>query len=351
MKIFETEDQTLTKALKALHNATGIDTEVTAKEIALNNGLRGDATVILKPEGQPHHFFIAEIKRVDRFAILADIKYRIGKHTNEMLLVAPRITEEMADKCKELDLQFIDTTGNAYLKRPGLFVFIKGQRPNETFQLDRPEGKRAVTPTNLRVVFALLCKPELLNATYRDINKIAGVALGTIGWVFFDLDERGYTVGNKDKRVLLERAKLIQEWVTNYPIKLRPKLNVRKFKAPTPNWWKTIDAKQYNAQWGAEVAAEKLTGYLRPHKFTLYFHGKEKQKNITKMIVDHKLKADKFGDIEMIDAFWDFMDEQLADTVPPILIYADLIAMLDPRNIDTAKIIKEKFIVNAYDKA
>lgn len=349
MKILETEDQTLAKALEALHNATGIDTEVTAREILLNNGLRGDATVILKPEGQPHYFFVAEIKRVDRFAHLANIKYQLGEHADEMLLVAPRITEEMADKCKELDLQFIDTTGNAYLKRPGLFVFIKGQRPNETFKLDRPEGKRAVTPTNLRVVFALLCKPELLNATYRDIKDAAEVALGTIGWVFFDLDERGYTVGDKNKRVLLERQKLIQEWVTNYPIKLRPKLNVKKFRAPDADWWKTLDIKQYGAQWGAEVAAAKLTGYLRPQTCTIYFHGKEKQKNVTKMVVENKLKADLFGDIELIDAFWDFKDEQLTETVPPILIYADLLATLDPRNFDTAKIIHEKYIVTTYD--
>jgi hypothetical protein len=346
MKTYEPEDKTLVKALEALRNTTGIDAEVAAAQVVLNNGQRADAKVILKPEGQPHHFFIAEIKRVDRFAHLADIKYHLGEYADEMLLVAPRITEEMADKCKELDLQFIDTTGNAYLKRPGLFVFIKGQRPNETFKLDRPEGKRAVTPTNLRVVFALLCKPALLNATYRDIKDAAEVALGTIGWVFFDLDERGYTVGDKNKRVLLERPKLIQEWVTNYPIKLRPKLNARKFKAPNPEWRKTLDAKQYEAQWGGEAAAEKLTGYLRPLTFTLYFHGKDKQKNITKMIVEHRLKADMFGDIEIIDAFWDFKDEPLAETVPPILVYADLLATLDPRNFETARIIYEKHIAN-----
>lgn len=346
MNTYKPEEQTLAKALEALRNTTGIDAEITAREQRPGYGTYEEAKVILKPEGQPHQFYIAEIKRVDRFAILADIKYRLGKHTNEMLLVAPRITEEMADKCKELDLQFIDTTGNAYLNRPGLFVFIKGQRPNETFKLDRPEGKRAVTPTNLRVVFALLCKPELLNATYRDIKDAAEVALGTIGWVFFDLDERGYTVGDKNKRVLLERQKLIQEWVTNYPIKLRPKLNVKKFRAIDPDWWHKLDVRQYDAQWGAEVAAAKLTGYLRPQTCTLYFHGEEKHKNITKVVVEHKLKPDPFGDIELIDAFWDFKDEQLTETVAPILIYADLLATLDPRNFETAKIIYEKYIAN-----
>ena len=70
---------------------------------------------------------------------------------------------------------------------------------------------------------------------------------------------------------------------------------------------------------------------------------------MTRMVVDHKLRADPQGDIEFIDAFWDFKGEPPADTVPPILVYADLLATLDPRNFDTAKIIYEKYIENAYD--
>jgi len=114
--------------------------------------------------------------------------------------------------------QFIDAVGNAYLRGPGLFVLVKGQRPveGEDFQLAGQDGKRAGTATNLRVFFALLCKPELLNAPYRDINQAAGVALGAVGWVFFDLNARGYITGGKGKgdRVLLERQRLVQEWVT-----------------------------------------------------------------------------------------------------------------------------------------
>jgi len=38
-------------------------------------------------------------------------------------------------------------------------------------------------------------------------------------------------------RRLLEPARLLDEWVTNFPIKLRPKLNPRRFRAPAPGWW------------------------------------------------------------------------------------------------------------------
>lgn len=62
-------------------------------------------------------------------------------------------------------------------------------------------------------------------------------------------------------RRMLECNKLIDEWITSYAITLRPKLNPRRFKAAKPDWWKAFDVTPYGAQWGTEVAAEKLSRY------------------------------------------------------------------------------------------
>ena len=344
------EQAVLLRALQALHRTTGIAGHVIEREPINAPRFRADACLEIEANEQ-RHCYMAEIKRADRFAILAEIKTRRDQYGDQMLLVAPRVTTEIAEKCRELDLQFIDTLGNAYLRGPGLFVLVKGQRPIEgnDFQLTEQEGQRAGTATNLRVFFALLCKPELLNAPYRDINKAAGVALGTIGWVFFDLNARGYMTGGKGQgdRVLLERQKLVQEWVTNYPIKLRPKLNPKRFRAPKTDWWKNANITKYGAQWGAEVAAEKLTGYLRPQALTIYLHKGHGQKDLTRMVVEHKLRADVQGDIEILDAFWHFEDEEtIPETVPPLLVYADLIATLDPRNLEAAELIHEQYLAN-----
>ncbi len=152
--------------------------------------------------------------------------------------------------------------------------------------------------------------------------------------------------------MLLERQRLVQEWVTNYPIKLRPKLNPRRFRAPTTDWWKKVDITKYGAQWGAEVAAEKLTGYLRPHAITIYLHKEQGQKNLTRLVAKYKLRADLQGDIEILDAFWKFEDEKpMPETVQPLLAYADLIATLDPRNLEAAKLIHERYIATTDTKA
>lgn len=348
--ILEKEQAILLRALEALHKTTGIIGNVVEKQVITAQGFRPDARLEIVANGQRYPY-IAEIKRVDRFATLMDVKHQCEVHANgeQFILVAPRITPETAEKCREIDLQFIDTTGNAYLHGAGLYVLVKGQRPTEgeEFQLTDQEGKRAGTATHLRVIFGLLCKPELLNAPYRDIVQAAGVALGTIGWVFFDLNARGFVTGGKGKgdRVLLERQKLVREWVTNYPIKLRPKLNPKRFRAPKADWWKDVDIVEYGAQWGGEIAAAELTGYLRPHTLTIYLHKKQGQRNLTKLVAKHRLRPDAQGDIEILDAFWNFEDEKpIPKTVPPLLVYADLLATLDPRNLEAAKLINDQYL-------
>lgn len=356
-RIDNREQNTLDRALQALERTAGIHGR--ADEFELRDGLRcrADATVEIEANGQRYPY-VAEIRRVDRFAILNDVRnpHAHCGQVHQPLLVAPRITAETAEKCREIDLQFIDAAGNAYLRGPGLYVFVKGQRPieGEDLLLIGQEGKRAGTAAHLRAIFALLCKPELLNAPYRDIVQVAGVALGTIGWVLDDLTDRGFITGGKRKgdRVMLERKKLIDEWITTYPIKLRPKLNPRRFKAPKPDWWKALDITQYGAQWGTEIAAEKLTGYLRPNTVTIYLHKEKGRQNLTKLVAENRMRPDPAGDIEILDAFWDFDDEQpMTQTVPPLLAYADLVATMDPRNLEAARLIHDQYLAPADTQA
>lgn len=350
------EQEMLERALQALERTTGIHGQVV--ERARRNGQGNRAGVIVEIEANGQRYpYAAEIKRVDRFAVLRDIRNQHAHgQTPQPLLVAPRITTETAEKCRELDLQFIDALGNAYLRGPGLYVLVKGQRPikGEDHLPIGQDAKRAGTAAHLRVVFALLGTPELLNAPYREIGQVAGVALGTIGQVFGDLADRGFITGGKRKgaRVMLERNKLIDEWITNYPIKLRPKLNPRRFKAPKPDWWKELDITQYGAQWGAEVAAAKLTGYLRPGTVTIYVHQEQGQHPLARLVAENRLRPDREGDIEILDAFWDFGDQPpRAQTVPPLLACADLIATLDPRNLEAAKLMYDRYLAPAETQA
>ena len=335
-------------ALNALQQTTGLIGNMVAIQNDTHQGhVRADAAIELQVAGGIHQYLV-EIKHVDRFATIGQIKNQLNRFPRKGLLIANRITAEAAEKCRELDVQFIDAMGNAYLYGPGWFVLIRGQRHTAKTNMDfmMEEAPRAGTTTAIKTIFALLCQPRLLNAPYREIKQAACVALGTIGWVLFDLNKRGLTTGGKKKgdRRVLERNRLITEWVTNYPIRLRPKLHAKRFHATTPNWWDQTDITCYDAQWGGEVAADKLTGDLKPNTVTIYMRPGQMRENLTKLVADKKLRKDPGGEIEVLETFWGFEANEHPDTVPPLLVYADLLATLDPRNFNVGQTILKKHL-------
>jgi len=92
------------------------------------------------------------------------------------LLVAHYINPLMAEHLRGMDIWFIDTAGNAYIKAPPVYVYIKGNKPSET-QKVQPTN-RAFTPIGLKIVYALLCQPKLVNAPYREMAQTTKAALG-----------------------------------------------------------------------------------------------------------------------------------------------------------------------------
>jgi len=197
----------------------------------------------------------------------------------------------MADRCRALGLEFIDAAGNAYLNAPGLYVFVKGQKAVAGGALAGPQ-RGGGNATALRMIFALLCHPELVHAPYREIVKAAGIALGAVGWVFHDLTRRGLMSG-PDKaygRRWLESGQMLDEWVTNYPIKLRLKLSPRRFRAPDPQWWQEARLKGLDAWWGGEVAADHLTGLLKPATQTLYVKPEAAPDCLRKLVSTYRLR-------------------------------------------------------------
>jgi hypothetical protein len=336
-----TQRRLLYAAREALKQTTGIDAEV--HPAPTGEGRGADAVVDLLVERRNHRFR-AEVKTIDRFATPALIKAQDKKWPEPPLLVAPFITREVAERCRQLHLPFIDTAGNAYLEGPGLFIYVVGQpRPTGCH-----EGNfRALNPAGLQIVFALACRPALLQSTYREIAMRAGVALGTVGPVLKDLEARGFVRFRKGlARKLLDPQRMIEEWVTHYPVTLRPKLNPRRFQAEAERLRQTDLAPQ-NAYWGGEPAAEKLTRYLKPAQFTIYA-----REPIAKLIAAARMRADANGNVELLDAFWNFgAEKDFPDVVPPLLAYADLLATHDGRNAEAARMIYEERIAPAFRSA
>lgn len=338
MKIRETE--LLDKAIASLKKNTGQSIEI--RHFYESRDI--DATGELRTESGAIPLAI-EIKTRITNAILSTLVYKFNQVVPDHgLLVADYINPIMAERLKAMDIWFLDTAGNAYIKALPIYIFIKG---NKAIEQQMPKALiRAFSPAGLKVIYVLLCHPELVNATYRDLAQKANVALGTVGWVMKDLIDMEYIIdmGTRGRR-LKNKKKLLQRWLIAYPEQLRPKQEAGRYRAPDPNWWQKADLSNLQACWGGEVAADKLTHYLKPETITVYVP----EKQGLKLRVTHKLRKDPDGDIELLNAFWDVENEtNQTDIVSPILIYADLMASGDPRNIETARMIYDQELAEHF---
>ena len=327
----------------AAAKAWGLDMAVADREPkARHTG--PDARLRLWVNGQAIEFFV-EVKRGLRPATLGPVLLALERLGPGALLVADYVTPPMADTLRERGVAFLDAAGNAYINRPPVLVWVKGQRPEEKF-VPATAG-RAFQATGLRVIFALLCRPELVDQPYREIARFAGVAHGTVGTVMAALAQDGFVVAlGEAGRRLRNRRRLLDTWVEAYARTLRPKLLLGRYRAPAGDWWKALDVATYQAQLGAEPAAARLDNYLRPGIATLYV-----EKVPARLLADHRLRTDREGDVEIRKRFWHFeYPWDHPELVPPILIYADLLATGDGRCMEAAKRVYERYLAGLIDQ-
>jgi len=334
------QQEVLEKAINAIYREAGVRLEIIELE---KKDQQFGIDAILGIEGYEPLQFAAEIKQWAQHINFGAVVTQIKRLPMRGILVADYVNPNMAERLKKEDIQFIDTAGNAYIKALPLYIFVKGNRQPHVEIQKKEEKTRAFAQTGLKVVYAFLCNPELVNAPYRQIAETADVALGTVGWVVYDLKEAGFIIdrGDKRNRRLVQYEKLLNRWVETFPERLLPKLLIGEYKTDNPHWWKEFNIKKYNAYWGGEIAGAKYTKYLKPEIATVYL-----PEGITnKFIAEARLyKAEHKGTrIKIYKPFWQ-KEENYNGLVHPVLAYADLIATGDARNIETARMIYEQYL-------
>lgn len=336
----------LLRAAVRTFGAYGIPAEIKLKPRTPADGrVRADAEFVLVLGGK-RQTFLAEAKRWLTPGTLGHVVTRVHDLGKNAILVTDYVTPPVAEKLKELDIAFVDVAGNAYLRRPPVMIWVVGRKPVAARQ--RFRAGRAFQATGLKLVFALLCRPDLVNAGVREIAAFAGVAHGTVGWVLGDLREMGYLVetGNKRARVrrLRNTRKLVTQWAEAYARTLHPQLLMGRYQTAELDWWKKLDAAKYKVLLGAEPAAATATRHLRPGVVTLYA-----QETPARLMADYRLRKTEDGNIELRRRFWPFDHEWEHPTLaPPVLIYADLLATGDARCIETAQLIYDRYLARLF---
>ncbi|MEA2569512.1 MAG: hypothetical protein QOI24_1513 [Acidobacteriota bacterium] len=294
------------------------------------------ATVIIR-RGTQSWRYRGEIKKAVG-PVIGHIALAFSRDAKKRLLITDHVTPQVADELRRREIQFVDADGNAFLQRRGLFVFVNGRRRTRPVTTAKPV--RVFQPSGLRTTFALLSVPDLISAPQRSIALAAGVALGSVAHVLEGLRELGFVARVRGELRLTHRDRLIRQWTEAYARMLEPSLEIGRFSAPSRRWWRHAKIATLEAKWGGETAVAILKRQLTPERTIVYV-----MPGSNSLLSKQRLRANPDGDVFLRRRFWNFeVPNWRPDIVPPLLVYADLLASGDARSLAAAEQIRGEYL-------
>ena len=249
------------------------------------------------------------------------------------ILFADFVNPVMAEKLRRRGVQFVDCSGNMYLRSDRLNAFEK-RKKRKNLRAKRMRG-RAFNTAGLKLIFAVFNQPSFLNASYRDISNKINIALGSVGPVINDLYASGYILDDGERK-LVNKKRLFERWVDGYLEKLRPKQLMACYRSDNEKWWQKASPTDFLGVWGGEVIVAKATPFMMPETISLYFSSPQRQRDFASY---YGLIEDDDGDICIYKKFWTpaFAGDDNDDGISPMIVYADIVDSINPGSWDVAK--------------
>lgn len=243
------------------------------------------------------------------------------------LWVHPYVSARQGEQLRAQGTYYADAVGNAWFRHPELLVSVQGQ--------PRPNVPAAVSPALqvqvLRLLFQLVLAPAL--ATYAVPQLAAHTQLPAVAVrrVLRHLTSQGLW---QDDAPLGHSPLLLPDparyWATHYATVLRRRLNAHCYSPRNPadlaGWHRRVLPAA--CLWSGEAAAHRLLGQPgAPAQLTLYSQLPRNQ-----IVQRLDLVPNTQGPIEILNAFAPAACCAPTDPgcVPPLLVYADLLASQRP---------------------
>jgi hypothetical protein len=178
---------------------------------------------------QDTHTLPCEIKRAHLRHETAEFIVHAAKRTPDLIVFAPTIGRELGDVFEHAGVNFVDSAGNCHLKLGDRYLArIQGRTAATKAPTDR--GLRAPA---YRALFALLVRPDLINAASRAIAAEAEVSPQTANDLRRRLVEQGLVYETKKRHAWVPgRFKdVVALWLAGFTTSLAPSLVIGHFRA------------------------------------------------------------------------------------------------------------------------
>lgn len=221
---------------------------------------------------------------------------------------------------------YVESSGNASLRSPGLFIEITGRTAPRT---GRASTAAPFTRAGLPVTFAvLLANRQEHRILQRDLATASGASIGTVNRVVRALRERTPPMLDKSNQVLRPAA-LEDEWVAAYA-SIQP--SVWPEERFTSDIWRDptdlLHAKLPDGGLlGSELAAVRLGAPIRPSQALVHLPPDARRD----FIRQGRLRKASDGPVRIRPIFWGAPPAGTDGVAPAPLLRADLLLEDDPR--------------------
>jgi hypothetical protein len=335
-KTKQRDEQIIYGCMKAIRNLPGCHIDSVIKKL----GGPFAGTIKLRGEWGEKYYYLKVVPKLTPSVadlVIHQLKTTAAPANCSPLLLTHYVSPNMATKLKQKRIEFADCAGNLLLQQSPLYVEIGGQK----HQVASVGLDRLFRPAGLKLIYLFLRNPQTVNATYRVLAEDAGIALGAIGDLFKELENRGNLMSTETGRELIAAEELLQRWQLGYIETLRPRMLLQRC-ALNPEYSlqqlpellrRTPDTA--TVMLGGQLGASLLTNSMTPESAVLYINPQQQ----LKLMLQLHLTPDPNGEISLLAPFgkqnlWSGWKPDGLNMVDPLLTYAELAS--DGQSTETA---------------
>lgn len=257
-------------------------------------------------------------------------------HGERLLLLGPTVHPRSAQNLRAAGIQFLDAAGNAYLNFDGVLIDVRGRRLDPRIAPHKHLPERSTnlfTPRRAQVIFVLLSWPALADAPVRAIAAAARVSVGQAQSTLRLLDEQELYDHHSGR--LLRRELLAERWAETFATGLGPKMQLKQFHGEPSRLLLEGRGEIY-------VSGEQAAPWIgNPSTATLYVDDFD-----PRLAFDNRWRTDGEPNISVRRTFWALPEDEgpicFPAPAPPLLVYADLMATREGRQLEAARKVKEE---------
>lgn len=312
--------------------------------------VRPDAVVKVRTPRRTFGFAL-EIKRtfLDRAltnAIIAEHGALLRKLGLPLLLMARYIPRPTGERLAEAGVNFVDVPGNIHLRLgQDHHVLVLGRR-----EVAAETTARRPAPALIQLFFLLLAEPSAAGWPVRRLADEAGIGKTAAATGVQRLAHAGVLApGREGTYRIADPRRLTDDFLRGYADVLRPHLEVGRYRGPEREPEKFLEqladtANNMQVKWAltGTPAAYALDRFYRGDDVPVFIEGFTPR--LQRVL---RLVADRAGRITVLRPFGRRWAWEAATDVPvvhPWLVYAELLHLGEPRALEAAEHIRERFL-------